>query len=1149
MQITYFGPTVNVVGDAFVSNDNLFEPDVGFFSATEIVLQNPDTGMVSTLTGSGFATDDDGEPAAGTISAITFAVESETVATFTGLTWGLVDFVAALDSAIEADDTAQLSALFSQDGTVEVDAAGAISRFDMDDLEDVFLGVTQPVDIVGSAFDDELIGGRTGDTIDPGTNTGYDRLHATPGNDLYTFAQAAAGSYYEIEYDYIPGPVTVSVDTGAGTASVTDGTFTDSFAAFTAASTAEGGGFGVVGSGADDRFDLTLTAGHWVPVSGGAGDDRFDLDLGEDAFLRIFYSWDGVDGPQTGIVADMGAGTIEDGLGGTDTITRSGPGGLEIGGTDFADTLTGGEGDDFFIPRGGNDSIDGGGGFDRVRYDTNGVGAVTVDLATGSASGSRNGSGFIDTLASIEYLRGSAEGDTILGGDASERLLGRAGDDSIAGRGGDDDLRGEAGNDTILGGAGNDTIEDGAGDDSVNGGAGDDVIEAGTGADTFAGGAGRDELRYTLPDAEAGDFVVVADLAAGTGGLQGDPAEADDLSGIEDVTFVGAVSAVLTGNGGDNRLVSGSGADTLTGGGGRDVLIGGAGDDLIDAATGRADSQGFGDYVRPGIGSNTVIGHEAAFALGGGRGLDLSYADIDDVGGVTVTIGANGSGTSVATNGEVNDTFTFVDYVEGTQQGDVLTGSDLDEGFAGQDGADTIDGGGGFDILYMQADGVFGTAGETGVTVNVAAGTAIDASGATDTFSNIEEVRGTSAGDRMVATGYAADIFLRGGAGDDTLRGGNGDDLIDGDAGDDTAVIGLALTEVRVSEAQNGDIVLTSALGEDSYRAIESFVFTDGARTAADLLETMGGGGGTQGEVIIGTDGPDTLTGTDDDDRVAGGAGDDNLDGGAGNDGVLGEGGSDTLLGGAGDDNISGSTGDDVIDGGPGDDFIGGGPGNDTVTGSTGNDTVGGGQGNDSISTNAGDDVIAGGPGDDLLEGGAGDDTIGGSFGADNVRGNAGDDSLGGGTGMDSLVGGAGADSIGGGEGNDVVVGGDGNDFLAGGGRNDTVDGGAGADTLNGGDGDDLLTGGIGADRFVWTSGETGAVDTIADFQDGVDTLFLVGVENAPGTGLAGKLDTLAISDVTVAGASAAQLSYDGQSILLLGVAAEDIGLDDIAFL
>ncbi|SEL66846.1 Hemolysin-type calcium-binding repeat-containing protein [Roseivivax marinus] len=329
-----------------------------------------------------------------------------------------------------------------------------------------------------------------------------------------------------------------------------------------------------------------------------------------------------------------------------------------------------------------------------------------------------------------------------------------------------------------------------------------------------------------------------------------------------------------------------------------------------------------------------------------------------------------------------------------------------------------------------------------------------------------------------------------------------------------------------------------------------------GRRVSAEVsfIDGLGGAEAVTAEtgtidVAPPTSGNDSIVGGALDDRIEGGEGNDTLQGLGGDDGVLGEGGNDVLLGGGGDDNIAGSSGNDSISGGTGNDFIGGGEGNDTLNGDDGNDTLGGGFGDDEIDGGTGDDVAAGGPGDDLLCGGAGDDTMGASFGSDTVDGQAGNDSLGGGTGTDRISGGGGSDSIGGGEGDDTVLGQNGSDFLAGGGRNDVVRGGAGNDTINGGDGNDTLEGGAGADVFVWTDAEAGAVDLVLDFEDGVDTFRLSGVQNAPGTGLQGRVDALSITDTDLGGVAGVEMSYLDQTIQVRGVSAADLGVEDFVFL
>ncbi|WP_146592021.1 calcium-binding protein [Puniceibacterium confluentis] len=1013
MLINYFGPNNYYVYDAFFDFGNGGDIDIALVSSspTRLVLERTTGPQVTTFTGTGFRLSSDGDPVDGTITGIDFRDSGALMATFSDISWSLVDFNAALGQSVSGFDPAALGALLSQ-SPVTVDASTALGALDMDDFEVVAPFVTSAVTILGTPGDDELVGGTGNDSINPGANFGYDRIHATAGNDTYDLSAANDASYYEIEYDGVAGPVTVTANTGAGSLSVTGAFGTDSFTNVSRAFGADEGGFGVIGTRGNDVFDVTHAPGNWLALSGGAGNDTFNLDISES--LRVFYSWDGADGPTQGIVANLATGVVSnDGLGGRDTINVTGSGRLEIRATDFADRLTGSDRNESFITEQGNDTVDGGGGQDRVRYDRSGVGPVNVDLAAGTASGTWDGFAFTDTLISVEYIRGSRDGnDTLRGSGADERLEGMGGNDLLVGLGGDDELRG------------------------------------------------------------------------------------------------------------------GDGNDTLRGGDGRDRLEGGDGNDLLDASGGDAASQGVGDYIRPGLGADTVLGHEGLFNTG--NGIDVSYATVSGTGGLLVTRTANGSATVTSnTAGRVSDTITFAHTLEGSAEADLLDGSAGGTvgraEWIGGDGDDTIIGTPGTDALYFGDDVYSGGDAPVSVTfTGVGVGTARDGHGSTDIFSGIEEIEGTAGNDSMTGAegndvffGYDGNDLLAGGAGDDTIHGGNGTD---------TAVLGVTRASVTATATGDGGIAVSSAEGEDLFLGIERFQFTDGTVSASVLLT---GDEGPAGDTITGTDGDDSLDGTDAADTISGGAG------------------NDTLNGGAGDDVIAASEGDDSVDGGPGNDSIGGGPGDDVIFGSEDDDVIGAGQGNDQAFGGGGNDIVNGGPGDDTLIGGDGDDTMGASFGNDLVEGNGGNDSLGGGTGRDTLRGGDGADSIGGGEGDDSIEGGDGNDFLAGGGRDDIIDGGAGNDAINGGAGDDTMTGGAGADRFIFNGFNDGDLDVITDFQDGVDSFRMTGVENAPGTGLAGKLAALNITDT----ATGVSMEHQGHVIEVLGVSAADLTLDDFSFL
>jgi Ca2+-binding RTX toxin-like protein len=69
----------------------------------------------------------------------------------------------------------------------------------------------------------------------------------------------------------------------------------------------------------------------------------------------------------------------------------------------------------------------------------------------------------------------------------------------------------------------------------------------------------------------------------------------------------------------------------------------------------------------------------------------------------------------------------------------------------------------------------------------------------------------------------------------------------------------------------------------------------------------------------------------------------------------------------------------------------------------------------------------------------------------------------------------------------------EGNDNITGSAGDDNIVGGLGNDQLNGGGGSDLLYGGSGADIFILDDSNTG-VDTIADYQAGIDSVDISGV-------------------------------------------------------
>lgn len=264
--------------------------------------------------------------------------------------------------------------------------------------------------------------------------------------------------------------------------------------------------------------------------------------------------------------------------------------------------------------------------------------------------------------------------------------------------------------------------------------------------------------------------------------------------------------------------------------------------------------------------------------------------------------------------------------------------------------------------------------------------------------------------------------------------------------------------------------------------------------------------------------GPRTITGTlDDDARLFGTPVKDIIEGLAGNDRILGMGGDDMLQGDNGDDHLDGSVGSDTLEGHRGEDTLLGGSGDDFLFGHSENDVLDGGEGADRAFGGNGDDEISGGAGEDFLRGQAGDDIISG--GADN-------DLVNGDIGNDRLLGDAG---------DDVVNGNAGDDILVGGGGADIMNGGDGVDRLLGLSGDDVLTGGADRDIFVFFANN--GVDTITDFDQGVDQIRFNG----------GFVDFAGLT-IQDAGADLSIQTGGGVEVILTGLAGVTLVEADFVF-
>ncbi|NYZ13126.1 hypothetical protein HL658_11220 [Azospirillum sp. RWY-5-1] len=520
----------------------------------------------------------------------------------------------------------------------------------------------------------------------------------------------------------------------------------------------------------------------------------------------------------------------------------------------------------------------------------------------------------------------------------------------------------------------------------------------------------------------------------------------------------------------------------------------------------------------------------------------------------TIT-GTAGDDTLTGTSGN--------DILYGLEGNDTLTGgAGADELYGGDgddrlniDAADTVvDGGAGFDTVYIR--------GTTGATLDMAA-------------ANVERVYGGAGGDVITAAGMAQGVTVTGGNGDDQitgsdfadyLSGGNGNDTLSGGAGNDTLVGGAGTDALYGGEGNDRlvvddvDTVIDGGAGFDTVtvRTSASFAIAMAAAgvevvnsgSGADLID---GSGFTTSVTISGGAGDDTLIGGSGNDTLTGGAGADSLYGGDGDDRLIVDGADVVIDGGAGFDHVyartssyfgiamaasnveavTGGSGNDYIDGsgttngvtisgGAGHDWLYGGSGDDTIDGGVGFDVIDGGAGNDRLIVTVGD-MVQGGDGRDTVYvrgtagfvlsmawasvevayGGTGWDTFGGYGSTESVTiaGGAGNDYISGGDYGDVLRGDADDDYIAGGAGDDRIIGGDGNDTLVGGTGNDRLDGGSGNDTLYGGEGIDTLIGGDGDDTLDMSISSSTGVTVNLNTVVQADGTRLIGIENVVGTG------------------------------------------------
>ena len=237
---------------------------------------------------------------------------------------------------------------------------------------------------------------------------------------------------------------------------------------------------------------------------------------------------------------------------------------------DVADTMLGFAGNDAFSPKGGNDYVDGGFGFDTIDYfDASPVfGAPPTGIVANLAAKTVTDPwGFLDIVWNVENVVGTNFADVITSNFTDTYSIALGGNDTVVSLDGNDYLVLGAGNDLAYGGAANDTILGVDGDDVAFGQDGKDRLDLDAGNDYGYGGADDDRI-------------------AGGGG-----------------------NDILYGEGGDDVIDAGSGLDFIDGGFGIDTMVGGGGTDTFQVVFGQGSTNPLTpEFIGDFYGANTSVG-------------------------------------------------------------------------------------------------------------------------------------------------------------------------------------------------------------------------------------------------------------------------------------------------------------------------------------------------------------------------------------------------------------------------------------------------------------------------------------------------------------------------------------------------------------
>ncbi|TWF54972.1 beta strand repeat-containing protein [Neorhizobium alkalisoli] len=1035
---------------------------------------------------------------------------------------------------------------------------------------DILVGSDGNNTISGGAGNDTIIGGLGNDTLDGGAGNDLFIYKVGDGNDRINGGTETGTTFPDYDILHIEGDDTArtfTIGTITGGSEIGSSQSKDITVGYTGPNGAT--------IRADEIEGIDIVAGTGA-ITVNIGNLNDTAVLPNTIHITGSNSTTGDVVDASGILAGNPVSVVFDGNDGNDVFIGGAGNDVVRGGTGN-DTITGGL---------GADTIDGGAGSDTINLGvdtTYGNGAnisVTVEGGTTFNASLADKAGTLDTIDggadigdTINLVTSNSQGFLLDGNTTSikgvEKIVGTSGDDIIilkanyqsdeaAGR---TTIEGGAGKDLIVGGAGNDVLDGGEGDDTLFGGSGADILKGGAGNDALWGGKGSDNLFGN------GTSNIGSDINATVG--ESDSANYQSASSNYRVFFNPAFGSA-PGYAGLAlwQVETLSGAPEFMSGGPTSNTDNLYGIELIKFANGVV--LDLNDAVRVFDG-NYLIGtydtiqeaNNASSTLAGYR-IELVGTIVNESAtitkeGLTVVGGADDTGITLTLSGVQNITLGGQAPINviGNDANNGVQGNDGDNVITGKTGNDTMKGGAGNDTFVLGADLSDATPyGPRNMLLGDGSTVAVALTGMAGTGDNIE---GGSGYDKVVLNAEGSAGFVL-----DNLNASNtftGVEEIVGTSGADV----ILMRSDYVSDAVGGGIKIDGGAGADHI----------GGGAGNDLL--LGGDGN---DVISGLGGDDEIHGGNGSDELWGGDGSDTIYGDAGNDTIIGGKGNDTLFGGAGYDNFYYTVGDgvDTIDGGADSDYL-------NVTSGAGDDkavmtlTAGGftldidGDGIvDIIATSVENITLNQADGADKLtltglgtgetinvEGNSNLLSIYGSgipsiyaisTGELTIEGKGGDDTI-----DAHLLNTSGpqvAVTLDGGEGNDTIIGSAGDDKLYGGAGNDTISGGKGSDLIDGGDGIDTVSyAGDAAGVYVqlgsgWATSRAdaqalGYAGLVAGINDGsVEHDTLVSIENVTGTDYADIIQGSSGDNVIKGGGGADWISGGAGDDKLYGEAGND---------